>query len=161
MIEIAGIVFGGLARLGQYYLESKDKDKERQHEAAMFDKQVALQSQKAAAETDLRKMEIAAEQDKSDLSTLTEALKSQSDEAKSAGGWTAKLSASVRPVLSYWVYLLYTISKIGTLILAFRSGRPVNELVGTVYTEFDGALLGSLSSFWFADRSLRKAGRGT
>jgi hypothetical protein len=41
MLEIAGIIFGGASRLFQGWMEMKDKDKEREHERLMFDKQMA------------------------------------------------------------------------------------------------------------------------
>jgi hypothetical protein len=34
MLEIAGVVFGGVSRLFQGGMEMKDKDKEREHELA-------------------------------------------------------------------------------------------------------------------------------
>jgi hypothetical protein len=38
-----------------------------------------------------------------------------------------------------------------------QTGISLAEAVKAAYTEFDGALLGSIISFWFADRSLRKS----
>lgn len=159
MIEALGILFGGVSRLGQHYLEGKDKDKERLHEAVMFDKQIKLQEQKAVSDTDMRKMEISASSNMGELNALTDVIKAQGEEAKSAGGWVANLSASVRPVLSYWVYLLYTISKLMSLFIGVSLGLPLQSIASLLYTEFDGALLGSITSFWFMDRSLRKIGK--
>lgn len=159
MLELLGIVFGGVSRLGQHYMEVQDKQKEREHEAIMFDKQVALQAQRAAAEKDLRQMDVDAQRDSADAALLASAIEAQANEAKAAGGWVASLSASVRPMVSYWLLLIYTASKGATLYIALKSGVPLAEAVNNVYTEFDGALLGSIVSFWFADRSLRKAGK--
>ena len=67
MFELLGIVFGGASRLTQHWMETRDKQNEREHEAVMFDKQVALQSQRFAAEKDLRQMDITAQRDVGEL----------------------------------------------------------------------------------------------
>lgn len=159
MFELLGIVFGGVSRLGQHFMEMQDKQKEREHEAVMFDKQLALQAQRSEAERDLRQMDVDAQRDSGELNVLADAIKAQAQEAQAAGGWVASLSASVRPMVSYWLLLIYTASKGATLYIALSSGVPLAQAVNNVYTEFDGALLGSIVSFWFADRSLRKAGK--
>lgn len=87
------------------------------------------------------------------------AIKAQAAEAEAAGGWVASLSASVRPMVSYWLMFVYTVAKIATVHLALKSAAPLADAVRNAYTEFDGAMLGSIISYWFADRSLRKAGK--
>jgi len=156
MLELLGIVFGGLSRLGQHYLDMQDKDKERVHELAMFDKQVALQAQKTDAERDLRRMDADSAKDTGELNALVQAISSQAAEATAAGGWVLSLSASVRPITSYWLLAIYTASKAAILYLDLTANIGIAEALKAAYTEFDGALLGSIMSFWFADRSLRK-----
>lgn len=156
MLEIAGIVFGGASRLFQGWMEMKDKEKEREHEREMFDKQVALQAQKAEADKQLRQMDIESAQNTKELDALMTALQSQSAEATAAGGWALKLSASVRPVISYWLLLVYTAAKGAAFYVALEKGGTVADAVLLIYTQFDGALLGSIVTFWFADRSMLK-----
>lgn len=159
MFELLGIVFGGVSRLTQHYMETKDKQHEREHEAIMFDKQIALQAQRVEAERDLRQMDVDSVRDTGELNAMITAIQSQATEAQAAGGAIAKLSASVRPVVSYWLLGIYTAAKFATLYLSLRDGVPLAAAVQAAYTAFDGALLGSIVSFWFADRSLRKAAK--
>lgn len=156
MLEIAGIIFGGASRLFQGWMELKDKDKEREHERLMFDKQVALQAQKAEADKELRQMDVDSAQNSKELDALMTALQAQSAEATAAGGWVLKLSASVRPVISYWLLLIYTAAKAASFYLALEKGNSIADAVLLIYTSFDGALLGSIVTFWFADRSMLK-----
>lgn len=156
MFELLGIVFGGFSRLAQHYLDLQDKEKERSHEREMFDKQVTLQTQRIEAEKDLRQMDLTAARDTGELNALVASIQSQAAESTSAGGWVLKLSASVRPVVSYWILLIYSCSKAASLYLALEAHVGLAESVRMIYTEFDGALLGSILSFWFADRSLRR-----
>ena len=154
MFELIGLIFGGASRLGQYWLDLKDKQKEREHEAVMFDLQVKLQDQRLSAEKEMRQMDATAKRDEAELDALVTALQSQAAEATKAGGWVLKLSASVRPVVSYWLLLIYTASKCAALSLALASGVGLAEAVRASYTEFDGTLLASVISYYFVNRGL-------
>lgn len=159
MIELLGLVFGGVSRLTQHWLELKDKDKERDHEAVMYDKQMALADKRFEHDADLRRMDAAAADSSAEWIAMTAALQAQSAEAQAAGGWVAALSASVRPLVTFWLMALYTMAKLFTLTLAIQGGVPFLTAATQAYTEMDGALLSSILSFWFVDRSLRKAGK--
>lgn len=156
MFELIGLIFGGVSRLGQHWMDLRDKALERDHEFRMYEQQILLADKKYAAEADLRHMEAQSAETRGDIDLLITAIKSQADEAKSAGGWVAKLSASVRPVLSYWLLALYSVAKFTTLYLAVTHGAAMAEAVKASYTEFDGTILASVIAFYFADRSLRK-----
>ena len=97
MFELIGLIFGGASRLGQHWLDLKDKQKEREHEAVMFDLQVKLQDQRLSAEKDMRQMDATAKRDEAELDALVTALQTQAQEASKAGGWVLKLSASDAP----------------------------------------------------------------
>lgn len=159
MIELIGLVFGGVSRLTQHWLELKDKDKERSHEAVMYDKQITLADKRFVHDADLRRMDAAAADSSAEWVAMTAALQSQSQEAQAVGGWVAALSASVRPVVTFWLMALYTMAKVFTIAIATQAGVPFLTAALQAYTEADGALLASILSFWFVDRSLRKAGK--
>ena len=154
MFELIGLIFGGASRLGQYWLDLKDKQKEREHEAVMFDLQVKLQDQRLSAEKDMRQMDAGAKRDEAELDALVTALQTQAQEAGKAGGWVLKLSASVRPVVSYWLLFIYTASKVAALYLTLNTGSSLAEAVRASYTEFDGTLLASIISYYFVNRGL-------
>jgi hypothetical protein len=157
MIELLGLVFGGVARLGQHWLELRDKDKERAHEAVMYDKQLALADKTFAQESALKQMDADAAQAQAEWQALMAGAQAQAAEAQAAGGWVAKLSASVRPAVTYWLMALYTAAKAATLWTALSTAEASFAVaVRAMYTEADAALLSSILSFWFLDRSLRK-----
>ena len=60
---------------------------------------------------------------------------------------------------SVWPMLARTAANIATLYLALKSGAPLADAMRNAYPKFDGAMLGSIISYWFADRSLRMAGK--
>lgn len=155
-MEIIGLIFGGVSRLGQHWMELRDKDKERSHEAVMYDKQIALADKRFEHDADLRRMDAAAADASAEWTALTAAVQAQAQEAQAAGGWVAKLSASVRPVVTYWLLALYSLSKVFAICIGIANNEPFLVAVGGVYGAADGALLSSILSFWFVDRSLRK-----
>jgi hypothetical protein len=156
MFELLGLIFGGVSRLAQHWLDLSDKDKERDHERRMFEQQIQMQDKRFVHDSELRTMDMAGQEAANEWSAIAEASRAQAEEAKAAGGWVLSLSASVRPVLSYWFVALYTLAKFATLYLAMQNGIPFAAAVRAAYTEFDGTILAAIVSFYFADRSLRK-----
>jgi hypothetical protein len=150
MIELLGLIFGGVSRLTQHWLDLKDKQAERTHEATMYDKQIELADRRIAHDADMRRIDAA------DAGLLAAAIAAQSREAASAGGWVAKFSAIMRPLLTFYhAILVYTAVKVALFTVAYSGGIPWNVAVLQVYGEFDKALVGSMVSFYFADRSLK------
>lgn len=67
------------------------------------------------------------------------------------------LSSSVRPVLTYWwVIVLYSGAKALQVVVGIQSGVTLAEFAPILVTEFDRTVIGSILSFWFVDRSLRR-----
>lgn len=156
MFELLGLIFGGVSRLAQHWLDLSDKEKERSHERLMFEQQAQMQDKRFAHDAELRHMDATAREADNEWTAIAAAAKAQADEARSAGGWVLALSASVRPVLSYWFVALYTVAKAATLYLALKDGVGFALAIRAAYTEFDGTILASIVSFYFADRALRK-----
>jgi hypothetical protein len=157
MIELISLVAGGLGRLVQHWLDLRDKDAERKHELEMFDKQAALADRRFEQDRDLRQMDADSAQAQRDMDALIEGMKDQAAEVAAAGGWVAKLSASVRPVLTYWhCLILYGLVKGAMLWIAYHSGTDAFHALLQVYGAEDRAIMCSIISYWFVDRSLRK-----
>lgn len=160
MFELIGLVFGGVSRLGQHWMEMKDKQAERDHEARMFEAQVKLQEMQATERKELKQMDIASAADQADANMLIEAINAQQREAAAAGGWVAQFSAAMRPLLTFWhCILIYTLAKVAQLAIASTGGVTWSAAFLSIYTEYDRMVMSSIISFWFADRSLRKRGQ--
>lgn len=157
MFELIGLLFGGAARLGQHWMDLKDKQAERDHEARMFENQVKLQEMQGAQRQQEKAMDLSATQDTNDSNILIEALRDQSTQAQAAGGWVAKLSAAIRPLLTLWhCVFIYTAAKVAQLAIAATGGVTWSAAFMSVYTEADRAICMSILAFWFVSRELRK-----
>ena len=155
---LVGGILGGALRLAPEVLKWMDRKADRAHELAMFDKQLDADRQRSANhQAEIR----AAGQvafDASAVDALKEALRGQAEMAVAAGSRMAALSASVRPVATYWLLLLYGSAKVAAFVAAIGAGTNWSVAVQAAYTADDAALLGGVLNFWFLDRVLRRAG---
>lgn len=155
MIELLGLVFGGVLRLAPELLKLVTAKRDQAHELEMTRLQLEIDKARAEQQIDLVHAQGAIASDTAEMAAMVEALKAQA--APSGVPWVDALSASVRPVLTYWWCLaLYTGCKAITVIVAVGGGAGLAELAPLLVTEFDRTVIGSIFSFWFVDRSLRR-----
>lgn len=155
---ILGSVLGGVFRLVPEVIKYFDKKNERQHELLMFDKQCDLEKVRGQIKLE----EIGAQRDMAVdvgvMDAFKAAIDQQTEMAKAAGGWVASLSASVRPVMTYYLLVLYGVAKTAAILLAYFAGQPMLEVLKSAWTVDDMALLSGVVNYWILDRTLAKRG---
>lgn len=153
---LLGGVTGGLFRLTPELLRWLDRKSERAHELAMFDRQ--LEADKLRSSLHVQEVQAAGQiaLDGSALDALRDALKGQAEMAVAAGGAFAGLSASVRPVATYWLLALYGAAKAGAAAALVAAGSSVAAAAQVTWGEADMAMLSGVLNFWFLDRVIRK-----
>jgi len=155
---ILGSVLGGVFRLVPEVIKYFDKKNERAHELAMFDKQCDLEKVRGQIKLE----EIGAQRDMAVdvgvMDAFKAAIDQQTEMVKAAGGWVASLSASVRPMMTYYLLLLYGAAKTSTILLAYYAGQPMLEVLKNAWSVDDMALLSGVVNYWILDRTLAKRG---
>jgi hypothetical protein len=155
---ILGSVFGGLFRMAPEVLKYFDKKNERVHELNMFARQCELETlrgqQKLAEIGAQREAAI----DVGVMDAFQSAIEQQATMVKAAGGWAASLSASVRPVVTYWVLFVWTFIHVWFAWNAWITGAPPVEVFKIMMSPDFSALLAGTINFWFLDRTLAKRG---
>jgi hypothetical protein len=155
---IFGSLLGGIFRLAPEVLKFFDKKNERQHELLMFQRQCDLEQirgqQKLAEIGAARDAAI----DVGVMDAFNAAINQQAEMAKAAGGWAASLSASVRPVVTYWVILLWSFIHLWYAWNAWTNGAPPKEVFMTMMTADFMALVSGTINYWFLDRTLKQRG---
>ena len=155
---IFGSLLGGIFRLAPEVLKFFDKKNERQHELQMFNRQCDLEQIRGQQKL----AEIGAERDKAIdtgvMDAFNAAINQQAQMAKAAGGWAASLSASVRPVVTYWVILLWSFVHLWFAWNAWMAGAPPKEVFMTMMTADFMALVSGTINYWFLDRTLKQRG---
>lgn len=155
---VLGSLLGGVFRLAPEVLKFFDKKNERQHELAMFEQQCQLEAQRSSQ----RLAEIGAQReaaiDAGVLTAFNSAIQQQSEMVKAAGGWVASLSASVRPLVTYWVLFIWSFIHVWFAWNAWISGAAPIDVFKTMMTPDFLALVSGTINFWFLDRTLAKRG---
>jgi hypothetical protein len=155
---ILGSIFGGVFRLAPEVLKFFDKKNEREHELNMFSRQCELETlrgQQKLAEIGAQRE---AAVDVGVMDAFNAAINQQAEMVKVAGGWTASLSASVRPVMTYYLLVLYGTAKTAAMVLAYYHGQSLTEVLAKSWGSDDMALLTGVINYWMIDRSLAKRG---
>jgi hypothetical protein len=155
---ILGGLIGGIFRLVPEVLKYFDKKSEREHELAMFSRQCELEQlrgqQKLAEIGAVRDAAV----DVGVMDAFGAAIKQQADMVVAAGGWAAKLSASVRPVVTYWIMALWSIIHVWFAWNSWAAGAAPREVFTTMMTADFSALLSGTVNYWFLDRTLKQRG---
>ena len=155
---VIGSVLGGVFRLAPEVLKFFDKKNERLHELSMFSRQCELEqlrgAQKLAEIGAVREAAV----DVGVMDAFNAAINQQAEMVKAAGGWAASLSASVRPVMTYYVLVLYGTAKTAAMVLAYYHGQSLTEVLAKSWGSDDMALLTGVINYWMIDRSLAKRG---
>lgn len=155
---VLGGLIGGLFRLAPELLKWMDRKNERKHELDMFKERCNLEKHRG----DQRLAEIGAQRDadvdNGVLAAFQAAIDSQAQMAAAAGGWVAALSASVRPVLTYYLLVMYGAAKTCFMVMSFSSGVPLAEVIASNWTVNDATLLAGVINYWMVDRTLSKRG---
>jgi hypothetical protein len=155
---LLGSIFGGIFRMAPEVLKWMDKKNEREHELNMFKFQCDLEQQRGAQKL----AEIGAVReaaiDVGVMGAFQSAIEQQATMVKAAGGWVASLSASVRPVVTYWVLFVWSFIHVWFAWNAWLAGAPAVEVFKTMMTPDFSALLSGTINYWFLDRTLSKRG---
>lgn len=155
---IFGSLLGGLFRLAPEVLKFFDRKNERQHELEMFKNQCQLEAQRGSQKL----QEIGARHemavDVGILDAFKSAVEQQTEMTKAAGGWVASLSASVRPIVTYWILGLWSFVHVWFAWNAWLSGASPKEVFITMMTADFAALVGGTLNYWFLDRTLKQRG---
>lgn len=155
---IFGSLLGGVFRLAPEVLKWLDKKNERTHELAMFQQQCQLETlrgQQKLAEIGAQRE---AAVDVGVMDAFNAAISQQADMVKAAGGLVASLSASVRPVVTYWILLLWSFAHIWFAYTAWAAGAPPEAVFKLIMSADFAALVSGTLNFWFLDRTLAKRG---
>ena len=155
---ILGGLFGGIFRLAPEVLKFFDKKNEREHELAMFGRQCELEAQRGAQKLAEIGAQREAAVDTGVMDAFNAAINQQAEMVKAAGGWAASLSASVRPVVTYWVLFIWSFVHIWFAWNAWLSGMPPADVFKTMMSADFSALLSGTINYWFLDRTLKQRG---
>lgn len=155
MLELLSLLCGGVLRLAPEFFKLFTARRDADHEYRMTQLQLEIDQARAQQNIDLAQAQGAIAADAAQMTAMVEALKAQA--VPTGVKWVDALSASVRPVLTYWHCIgMYTAYKAALYSVALAGGITWDHAIIQVFTDFDKSIIGSIMSFWFVDRALRR-----
>lgn len=150
---LSGGILGGLFRLAPEVLGvfKAKGDRDQEYRMAQLSADVA----KATASAQLTEVKTTG-----DITYANKGLDALNAAVTAQGQKTGRaivdfISATVRPVITYWWLALYSAVKISLLVLALNNGQSAATAVLKLWTPFDMATFGGIINFWFLDRVLK------
>lgn len=158
--SLAGGLLGGAFRLVPEVLSWLDKKNERAHELLLFKEQAELA--KIQGDIKLREINAGADAaiDQGVLTAMRAAVDQQVELVKAAGttwwgSFMGAFSASVRPVITYWILAVWSGIHIW---LAVNTNLDAQATFKLIMTPDFLALVSGTINYWFLDRTLAKRG---
>jgi len=155
---IFGSLLGGIFRLAPEVLKFLDKKNERGHELEMFNRQCELDAQRGQQKMAEIGAQHEATVDAGVMNAFNAAIESQTEMVKAAGGFAASLSASVRPVVTYWILFIWSGVHLWMAYSAWHTGAEPTEVFKLMMSADFSALVSGTLNYWFLDRTLAKRG---
>ena len=144
ILTLLGGGLGGLLRFVPEALKLFTDQRDRDHEFRMTQLHQAI---------DLAHTQGEAAQATSEMQAYIEALKGQGQ--MSGVPWIDALNQSVRPMVTYWWMMLFTVYKIATIVAAYLAWTSLDDFFAKVWTVQDAGVLSMILGFWFVDRTIR------
>jgi hypothetical protein len=155
MLEVLSMLGGGVLRLIPFLVDLFKQKQDAEHEYRMTQLQLQIDQARATQQIDLAHAQAAIASAQGEMDAWASAIKAEG--TKTGIGWVDAISATVRPVLTYyWCVGLYGAGKVLQVVVAWQAHSGLADYVPIVITEFDRSVIGSTLAFWFVDRALRK-----
>ncbi len=140
--SLLGFMSSALPEIMSYFQEKRDL----KHELAIIDRQLEQQRLGHSQRLD-------------EISVMSDAAQNQAAyqyASQPTGSWIDALRASVRPVITYAFFLLFTYVKVSSLSVLLNNGIPFDVAVIRLWDAETQGLFAAVISFWFGSRSLLK-----
>ncbi len=172
ILSLIGMLGGGAMRMLPEIMAFFNKKTDNDHELALLDRQVALEQTKAAGQLEIVKQQgvdalaqIGANADRDAAnSSATDALAMldmqkaamQAQMQKTGITWVDALNFLVRPLTTYYLLVLYGISKVALFMVAWHVNQDLWGAVLKIYDQEDRAMLSGILAFWYTGRVFDK-----
>lgn len=147
--SLLGLIGSAFPELIKLFRDTQD----RKHELAVLDRQMEVQ--KLGQSQRLEEIQIQADVSES------QALYGYANRPTGMP-WVEALQASVRPVLTYAFFLVFTVVKVTSLLaMSQADGMSFSVAIHVIWDDETQALFAAVMSFWFGSRQISKMRRGS
>ena len=154
LLTLFGGGLGGLLRFVPEIIKLFTEQRDRDHEYRMTQLQLDIDKARAGQAIDLVHAQGDVAAAAGEMQAYVEAIKGQSQ--MSGVPWIDALNQSVRPVITYWWMLLFTVYKVATIVAAAHAWTTLDDFLTKLWTVQDAGVLSMILGFWFVDRAIRR-----
>lgn len=147
--SVLGGLLGAVTRLAPEVLDFLDRKNLRKHELMLGDQAYRTMQLQVTSARDLKNLDVEQSQFVTSMETLKAAIASQN--TKTGIAWIDAISAMVRPAITMWVFVLYSLVKVAALSVALET-KALSEAVLAVWGPEDASMLSAIIMFWFVGR---------
>jgi hypothetical protein len=150
ILSLVGGGLGGVLRVVPEVMKLVQAKDERKHELEMTKLQIEVEAKRSQEQINVlgaqgENQDVAAQQ-----AIFLEAVKSQGQ--ITGVKWIDAVNSTVRPFLTYWWMILFTVYKTCMIYYAWNATNGLKEFASKIWDSGDGATLAMILSFWFVDR---------
>lgn len=147
---------GGLPRLLDFFKDRSDKFHELQVLKLQIDRELELRKAGFASQErieEIRTDQIAMQAQQASIAAM---YKHDIEIGKGASRWIINLRASVRPVITYGMFLLLCFVNAWGAYYAVETGVPFHEALMLLWNEDTQIIWASIIAFWFGSQAFSK-----
>lgn len=147
---LAGGVVGALARLAPEVLSILDKRNERKHEKEMTELNMKFEELRHQNAVDLKDLDIEQSRFAAAMPVLQSSIQAQAQQTGIK--FIDALSATVRPVITYWLFFIYALVKVGIYSTYVNAGVAADQAMVALWGPEDTTMLSAVLTFWYVGR---------
>lgn len=153
---LTSFLAGGLPKLLTIFQDRQDKKHELALMAAQKEKELALIERGYLAQAKVEEIKLEQVSLQTAMEERTALYQHDMELGKGASQWVINLRASVRPVITYGMFLLLVFVDIAGFVYAWRMGTDFQIMLDYMWDEDTQIIWSSVIAFWFGTQAFSK-----
>ena len=153
---LTSFLAGGLPKLLTIFQDRQDKKHELALMAAQKEKELALIERGYLAQAKVEEIKLEQVSLQTAMEERTALYQHDMELGKGASQWVINLRASVRPVITYGMFLLLVFVDIAGFVYALRMGTDFQVMLDYMWDEDTQIIWSSVIAFWFGTQAFSK-----
>lgn len=153
---LTSFLAGGLPKLLTIFQDRQDKKHELALMAAQKEKELALIERGYLAQAKVEEIKLEQVSLQTAMEERNALYQHDTEIGKGASQWVINLRASVRPVITYGMFLLLVFVDIAGFVYAWRMGTDFQIMLDYMWDEDTQIIWSSVIAFWFGTQAFSK-----
>lgn len=153
---ITSFLAGGLPKILGMFQDRQDKKHELAVMAAQKEKELALVERGYLAQAKVEEIKLEQVQLETQVQERSALYQHDMEIGKGASQWVINLRASVRPVITYGMFLLLVFVDIAGFVYAWNTGVGFKDMLDYLWDDETQIIWASIIAFWFGTQAFGK-----